>query len=340
MKLKINKILLVALVMVVAISAGSCGDEKVKEGYKKPLVVMITDTAGLGDKSFNDEVWKGCEKAESEKSMDIRCVESKTVEDFGKNIDMSVHDGATVIVCSGFAMAETVAEKAPKYPKVKFILIDGEVAVKNVTNVIYENQEGAFLAGVAAAYSTKSGKVAYVGGVQDVGSEKFQYGFTAGFKAVKPEGQVFVTYIGTANDKEAAKKAGADMSARGSDVVFYVMGSAGMGMIEAARENNFKVISFSNEQGKLDSKQFLCSINRSSGDLISKEILDALDGTGRTGTVTYNLAKGSMKIDDKNNNLSKEAKEGVEKWSKAIKSEKLVVPFNDTTFKTFVTPRL
>jgi basic membrane lipoprotein Med (substrate-binding protein (PBP1-ABC) superfamily) len=31
--------------------------------FPKYFVVMVTDTAGLGDKSFNDSVWAGIQKA-------------------------------------------------------------------------------------------------------------------------------------------------------------------------------------------------------------------------------------------------------------------------------------
>ena len=57
----------------------------------------------------------------------------------------------------------------------------------NVASIMFKEQEGAFLAGVAAARMTKSDKIGFVGGMEIPVIERFQAGFLAGVAAVKPE---------------------------------------------------------------------------------------------------------------------------------------------------------
>ncbi len=59
-------------------------------------------------------------------------------------------------------------------------LVDEESEVANVASIMFKEQEGAFLAGAAAALMTKSDKIGFVGGMDIPVITRFHAGFVAG----------------------------------------------------------------------------------------------------------------------------------------------------------------
>ena len=57
----------------------------------------------------------------------------------------------------------TIVKTAKNNPHKNFVVIDTHAPkLKNVSSISFKNQEGAYLAGVAAAYTTKSNTVGIV----------------------------------------------------------------------------------------------------------------------------------------------------------------------------------
>ncbi|MEV7969449.1 BMP family ABC transporter substrate-binding protein, partial [Sphaerisporangium sp. NPDC088356] len=54
------------------------------------------------------------------------------------------------IIAIGFPYSEAVRSVAAEFPGTKFAIVDGEAAGNNVSNLVFAEQEGGFLAGVAA----------------------------------------------------------------------------------------------------------------------------------------------------------------------------------------------
>jgi len=87
-----------------------------------------------------------------------------------------------LVVASGFLFEEAIFEVATKYPDTHFIFIDGEPKnaatneyedLANVTSYKFAEAEAGYLAGVAAASTTLSNHVSFVGGVEIPPVQKF-----------------------------------------------------------------------------------------------------------------------------------------------------------------------
>ena len=179
----------------------------------------------------------------------------KTVEDIVADYD--------AIVCVGFQFSG-ITELAEDNPDVKFLLVDtwpadsnGNTAeVENINAMTFKEQEGGFLAGVAAALSTKTKKVAIVNGIAFPTNVSYQYGFMSGVNyANKHYGtgasivelpsysgtdvtgkQVGGNYVGSFIDQANGKIVGQALIREGCDVIFVAAGGAGMGVFTAAKE--------------------------------------------------------------------------------------------------------
>ena len=168
-----------------------------------------------------------------------------------------------VIICLSFRFVG-IGEVAEDNPDVKFILIDAwpydqngnTVAMENVDGVMYKEEEGGFFAGVAAALTTKTNKVAVVNGSAFPSNVNYQYGFMSGvnyankhygtkaeivelasYSGTDIHGQnVGGNYIGSFIDQANGKIVGQALIREGCDVIFVAAGGAGMGVFTAAKE--------------------------------------------------------------------------------------------------------
>ncbi|MGH3458715.1 BMP family lipoprotein [Aeromicrobium sp.] len=211
-----------------------------------PKIGLAYDVGGQGDQSFNDSAYAGLEKAVGEFS--ATCVEGEAVDGEAESaredrLRQMADGGATAVIGVGFAYSESINKVAPDYPDVNFAVVDGfdpdEEANENVAYLGFAEEQGSFLVGVAAAQTTKSDTVGFVGGVNNDLIKKFEAGYVAGVKAAKPDVEVLVNYIEQSNLKGFADPAGGKSAAtgqfdEGADVVYHAAGGSGSGVFDAA----------------------------------------------------------------------------------------------------------
>ena len=211
---------------------------------KTPFVVMVTDTAGLGDKSFNDSVWAGIQKAVKDFGITAKVIQSMEMADYIPNLEEAVKSGADLIVAVGFLIRDSVEEIAKKYPNAKFVMIDAVVPTDNVASMVFREQEIGFITGALVALVTKTGKVGWVGGMFIPPVERFEVGYRAGIKFVNENFnknvEVLIAYVGSFENVPKAKSLAFQQFAQGADIVFAGGGKNTLGIFEAAKEYSQK----------------------------------------------------------------------------------------------------
>ncbi len=110
-----------------------------------------------------------------------------------------------------------------------------------MASLLFAEEQGSFLVGVAAALKSKTDHVGFVGGVPNALIQKFQAGFEAGVACVNPDITVEVQYVNDDptigfNDPARGKELGAAMYEAGADVVYAAAGASGSGVLEATSE--------------------------------------------------------------------------------------------------------
>ena len=150
-------------------------------------------------------------------------------------------------------------------PDNKFALVDEVSELPNIASLMFKEQEGAFLAGVAAARMTKSDKIGFVGGMEIPVIERFEAGFVAGVAAVRPDIKVDIQYTGDFAKAELGKATANRMYSSGVDIIFHAAGGSGNGVFAEAKERKkadanayvwvIGVDSDQYEEGKVDDRQ-------------------------------------------------------------------------------------
>lgn len=145
---------------------------------------------------------------------------------------------AVIFVFDG--LAEDLDRIAVDYPNVRYVLLDQVGSAPNVAYLPFADAEGAFMAGAAAALTSRTGTIGFVGGTEWDVIWRLQAGYVAGARAVDPQVRVLTEYLtagfdfGGFHDAEGAEEAARRMYADDADVVFHAAGSAGLGVFEAA----------------------------------------------------------------------------------------------------------
>lgn len=159
--------------------------------------------------------------------------------------------GSPDLILNGFGSASAVDEimaMAEAHPDIEWVMPDlvvgpeDEAAYPNVSFPVFAAHEGSFLAGAAAAATTETGTVGFVGGVQSPIIWAYQAGFEAGVHAVDSDIEILVDYLSPPWDISGflsptlAFEHASELYARGADVVYAVVGHAGIGVADAAHE--------------------------------------------------------------------------------------------------------
>ena len=164
------------VVVVAAVAIGLYASaNKGDAATSKASVALITDAAGIDDKSFQQSAWRGL--TSWAKANDVKqgkggytYFQAKTSADVYQNI---------YGIC--FPKTPAINAAAKKYPKNNFMIID-DIAKKrqNVVSVTFHTEQSSYLAGVAAAKTTKTNQLGFIGGMESAVVKTFETGFVAG----------------------------------------------------------------------------------------------------------------------------------------------------------------
>jgi basic membrane protein A len=223
---------------------------------------LAYDAIGRGDKSFNDSAYAGVQAAIEEQGGDFKEVTpNEDGSDRAELLAQLADQGYDPVIAVGFAYDEVIADVAADFPDTTFAQVDGSVTLPdgsskgdNVTGLLFAEQEGSFLAGVAAALKSETGQVGFIGGVETTLIQKFQAGYEAGARAVKPDVVLNSQYISPAgdfsgfNDPARAEILAAGMFDAGADIVYHAAGGSGTGVFKAAAAAGGRAIGVDSDQ--------------------------------------------------------------------------------------------
>lgn len=362
--IRMKKIISTMMVLIMMISMVSCGggeSESEKPGGLMK-VGMITDTGTIDDKSFNQGTWEGISRYESEnKTIEKKYLQPQEEQetDYMNAINDLVASGFQMIITSGYKFESAVGKSAEQHPDTSFVLMDGTptdgkspVKRDNVVSVHFNEHEAAFLVGIAAAMSTKTGKLGFIGGSEIPPVERFGNGFKAGvYYANKNLGTnaeiVDYVYQGTFNDTSAGQTLASGMYTKGIDIIFHAAGGVGVGVFNEAKQRAEKgekvyVIGVDTDQydfGKISdgTSVTLTSAIKRIDNAAYKYIDEKIKGTFPGGEiVTLSLADNGVGIPEENPNLSADILDKINAVRQEIIDEKITVPSNEVELKEFM----
>lgn len=312
-----------------------------QEGQKQLQVGMVTDVGGVNDNSFNESSWDGLQKAQTDLGIKAEYTESKSDADYEPNLNRFARGDFDLTWGIGFLMEDAITNVANAIPDAKFGIIDSNLGGKipaNVVAVTFKEHEGSFLMGVIAGSMTKTNKVGFIGGVKFALIEKFEYGFRAGVKSVKPDAEVVVNYVGAFDKPDQGKTFAATMYDSGVDIIFHASGATGDGVFAEAKERgNVWVIGVDKDQSHLAPEQTLSSMVKRADVAVYTIVQQLQKGEfpGGKETVLGFAEDGIGIAPTSDKNVPKDVLDKVEDFKKKIVAGDIKVPATDAEFKQF-----
>ncbi|MBQ1215189.1 MAG: BMP family ABC transporter substrate-binding protein [Firmicutes bacterium] len=364
--------LLLALAMVFAL-VGCGGGEAEEEGQEGLRIVQVSSGAGIDDGSFNQNVYEGI----------VAFMESRgNIDTFNDVLDSTGDPAAAVqavadivadydvIVTPGFQFAG-ITSIAQENPDKMFIIVDSfpsdengaTIELPNVYGMLFTEHEGGFFAGIAAAMTSKTGKVASVHGIAFESNVNYQWGFESGVAYANKHFGTAVevvelpayagtdvtglnvggNYVGSFADPATGKVIAEALIAQGVDVIFPAGGSSGNGCITAAKEaEGVYFIGCDADQykdgAKGDANICLTSALKVMDINVERQLNAIVDGTFEGGNVILSADTGSTGyVTGEHCQLSEEALAALEEVY-ALVQDGTIVPagnFNGYTPENF-----
>ncbi|MFN8481789.1 MAG: BMP family ABC transporter substrate-binding protein [Anaerolineae bacterium] len=309
---------------------------------KKLKIGLVTDVGGVNDKSFNQSAWEGVQRAMKELGAEGKFIESKAPTDYEKNIDAFVTDKYDLIIAVGFLMGDATAKKAKQYPDQKFAIIDNAYFpakagdpdpyagdLKNVTSLMFSEDQVGYLAGVLAGCMSQSGTVCTVSGMEIPPVQRYVIGYQTGAKSQKADIKTPNVYIPSFTDPAKGKETGASMIGQGCDVVFGVGGNTGNGGLLAANQAGKMAIGVDVDQ-YLTYPEVKSSLITSAMKNVDVSVFNAAKaaqaGTLKGGIALSDISNGGIGLapyHDWDSKISQKCKDAVQAAMDGLKSGKV-----------------
>jgi basic membrane protein A len=279
-------------------------------GEPAAQIGMIYALGGTGDESFSDAANAGLNEAAEQFGIafdDAGPQSNDEFDEFQTQFASSDDPDYDLIICLGFEHVPPLQENADDFPEQNWALLDTTIDKPNVENWVYAANQGAYIAGEAAAtlssqeFSAGAGTtdptsttLGFVGGVEVPPVQEFEAGFQAGMKSVSEEFELLTSYVGSFDDPNGVEEAALSMIDNGADVLLHGAGAGGSGLFQACQDRGrfaFGADSRQSETASEFSDVILGSIIKGVDQSVIEAVERVVDGEFEGGR-TFELTAG------------------------------------------------
>ena len=175
------------------------------------------------------------------------------------------------------------------------VTADNGDLLPNVQNLIFKEHEGSFEVGYIAGKLSKTGKVAFMGGMDVPIIRKFQTGWEEGARYANPDIEFCDGYAGSWGDPAKGKEIGLACFEAGADLIFAAGGSTGNGAYEAAAETGNFAIGVDSNQDYVQPGTMSTSMMKNVDFAVYTAIADRIAAGGVLSTInSYGSAENGV----------------------------------------------
>lgn len=293
-----------------------------------PFKVALLTPGPVSDAGWNAMAMEGLSAIKEELGAEVSNQEAldAKIPDAMKSY---AQQGFNMVIGHGFEYNEPGHEIAADFPKTVFVSSSGAKSSANSGAIRFYLEQGFYVAGAVSALTSKTGKIAMIGG-PDVPSIKSTFrAFEAGAKAAKPSIQVSEVFTGDGQDVAKAKQAALTAIAAGADVLVHQANAAAQGVFDAAKEKNVLAVGANLNQNENPSGVVFCSAIISAKPAFLALAKEVKEGAYKGGVKLFGMQEGAIDF-VWNDALKAKVPEAAQKKAESlladIKSGKLTVP--------------
>lgn len=327
-----RRLLLALLTLVLVSSLAACASPQTPaspatEAIEEAPVfrVAMVFPGAVNDKSWNQAGFTGLERIKNELGVETAYLEQVPSTDWEESLRTFASQGYSLVLGHGDQFSEPSKKVAPEFPDTKFIVVNGAYTASNLASIALFDEQVSFLAGVVAAKMSQSGKVGYIGGLEIPPVIRNGKGFEQGAKYVNPDIQVSITYLGDFNDAAKGKEATLAMAENGVDVLFYYVDNAMLGIQEAAKGANVKLIGCIFDQYEMAPDLILTSAIQDISTAIFEAAKTIKEGNFEGKAYLFGLDSGAIALAPFRENVPADVVKFVNQVQQDIISGKIII---------------
>ncbi len=252
-----------------ALAAAVVALTSVSVAWAEDFKVAIVLPGVITDRSFNQSGYEGVERAAKELGVDFAYSEKTAQPDQPEALSDYARRGYNLVIGHGGEFQESVDRVASRFPDTRFVIVNGTTAGGNVSTMSFNFPEVGYAMGYVAGKTSETGKAGYVGAQKLLFYVQLGEGFEKGFKAARPDGEVFTAWTNDWDDVAKGKEAALNLISQGADVIFPSMDNAVVGSLQGVKE-----------QGKMGIGIYYDAIADWPDTVIQSAIFDMRSGLG------------------------------------------------------------
>ncbi len=339
-----KKLVFVGLITLLLFSLTACGNSDISSlsGKSDLKIGLVVGISGIDDRSYNQGAWEGIVQyaqknnlSESNYSYSHSLTENDYVDDLANYADQKMD----LIIAPGYYFDKPIKMVSKKYPEQKFLLIDTICEGGTIACATFADNEGGFLAGIAAALKAQDmgwNKVGMLGGIDMDLIQRFEAGYTKGVHMIDPEMEVVVMFAGDFSNPRIGEEIASQMYEQGVHIIFNVAGSTGNGLINecvrrAAEGEDVWVVGVDKDQYEdgiyAEGKSCVLTSMLKHLDVATYDTINAVkNGEFKAGHKIYGLKDKGVGIPENNPNLKDEWVTKINEFKNDVVEDKIVVP--------------
>lgn len=257
------KVLILALIMGLVLTAAGCGDKKADDKARAPaqgekIKVAFMYVGPVGDAGWTYAHEQGRLYLEKE----LPYVTTTKVESVAENADAErvltqLAQENKVVFATSFGYMDHVIRVAERFPNVVFLHCSGYKTAANAGTYFGRMYQPRYLSGIVAGKMTKSNTIGYVAAFPIPEVVRGINAFTLGVRSVNPEAKVKVVWTMTWYDPAKEKDAAKALLDEGADIIAQHQDTPGP--MQAAEERGKYGIGYNTDMSKAAPKAVLTS---------------------------------------------------------------------------------
>jgi len=172
----------------------------------------------------------------------------------------------------------------------------GSGSAANVASISFKIEQAAYVEGALAGGVSKTGVVGAIGGIELPAIRLTFEGFRRGFRSVRPDGRVLMTYVGSFNDVGAAREAALAEIGRGADVLIHDADAAGLGVFAAAARSHVYAFGANGDQNDVEPSVVLASAVTAIPEAFLKIATEVKSNRFKAGMLEFGMRDGMVRV--------------------------------------------
>ncbi|NPV75563.1 MAG: BMP family protein [Anaerolineae bacterium] len=270
----------------------------------EPVKIALVLPGVITDNGWNAAAYNGLKAAAEQYGIEMAYSESVPLPDYESTFRDYASKGYKLVIGHGSEFADVALLVGKEFPNTLFAVTNADVKAENVAGLDTKNEEAGYIAGFMAGLVSKTKTVGFVGGMEIVAMKRAELGFKAGVPVSCPDCEVLISWVGSTNDAAKGKETALAQIDKGADVLYQVADAAGLGVIEAAKEKNIKMIGNTGNQRDMAPDHIITSTRRDLAPVITQIVKEVVEGTFQPNTVRmHGFDTGIYYLEDFNMNL-------------------------------------